>query len=152
MTDARAGPGRTAPDAIDGTEGGCQADEMRTLEAIGAVARALTPAVVVAVGCGAPAPHREMGAAYRAISQAQENEAAEDAPLELRQAREKYEAGRRAIAAGAYDDARRLAEEADADARYAEAKARAERARRTAEETRAGIDALRREVERSAIY
>lgn len=75
--------------------------------------------------------------------------AAQYGPLELRIAREKLDGAKRAMNSKEYDQARRLAEQAQVDARLAETKADAERARRTVEETRKNIETLRHEAERT---
>ena len=72
-----------------------------------------------------------------------------EAPLEVASARDKIARANRAIAAKDYAMARRLAEEAEADAALAEAKSRASRSDGALEEVRAGIRALRAEMDRS---
>jgi len=72
--------------------------------------------------------------------------AREHAPLELRFAREKYSAAQSAMAREDHGEARRMAEQAIANARLAEAKADAADARAAAQEVRKGVEALRREL------
>ena len=72
-----------------------------------------------------------------------------DAPLEVASARDKIARANRAIAAKDYAMAPRLAAEAEADAALAEAKSRASRSDGALEEVRAGIRALRAEMDRS---
>jgi hypothetical protein len=105
--------------------------------------------MVMIGGCAARrAPTAKVSTADVAVREAEEVDAAEHAPLELRLAREKLEKARRAMDDDEYDRARRLSEEAFADAQLAEAKARAEKARLHAEELRKSVQVLRREAER----
>jgi biopolymer transport protein ExbB/TolQ len=81
---------------------------------------------------------------------ATEARADELAPMDLQRAREKLDGSKKAIAAGQYEEARRLAEIAQVEAELAEAKAEAEITRRAADALRQSVDALRQEIERSA--
>jgi chromosome segregation ATPase len=73
------------------------------------------------------------------------------APMDLQSAREKLEASKRAMAAGRYEEARRLAEIAQVEAELAAAKAEAEITRRAADDLRRRIDTLRVDSERSSV-
>ena len=100
--------------------------------------------------CSASRPPLEsLSTAELAVRRASDGGAAQYAPLELRTAREKLDGAKRAIDSEEYDQARRLAEQAQVDARLAETKADAERAHQTVEQTRKNIEALRHETERT---
>jgi Domain of unknown function (DUF4398) len=101
--------------------------------------------------------------AYQAERTAQRSEADEIAPasvaylppypLELRLAREELDSARLSLDAREYERARRLAEQALADARIAEARAETQSARQAARDLRLSIEALRYEAARlAALY
>jgi hypothetical protein len=96
-----------------------------------------------------PAPKAEMADADTALRAAEQVNAAEQAPLEMRVAREKLEKARAAMRDGSHLEARRLAEEAAADAQVAEMKARNATAQEVAAAIRADIEALREEADRA---
>jgi uncharacterized protein DUF4398 len=94
-------------------------------------------------GCaGEPRPTAKMATADVNFRKAEEDQAAQYAPLEMRLAREKLEAARKAIDDDQYAKARRLSEEASADAELAAAKARAERARHDTDEMRRTVGTI----------
>lgn len=102
-------------------------------------------------GCSAARPPTEtIAKAELAVRQASENNASQEAPLELRLAREKLDKAKAAIVKDDFKEARLLAEQALADAQLAETRAESERARETAQELRKTIEALRTETERSS--
>ena len=112
----------------------------------------LACAAALALGCAtASAPNESVSNAEYAIRKAEEREATQYAPLEMRIAKDKIEQSRLSIAAGENDHARRLAEQAAVDAQLAEAKARAGRAEATVAEIEKSIEALRSETERRPI-
>jgi hypothetical protein len=74
------------------------------------------------------------------------------APMDLQRAREKLEQSKKAMAAGQYEDARRLAESAQVEAELAEAKADAEITQLAADTLRQRSDALRQEIERDVTH
>ena len=73
-------------------------------------------------------------------------------PVELRLAREELDGARLALDAREYERARRLAEQASADARLAEARAVTESTRQAARELRLSIEILRAEAARLAAF
>ena len=106
-------------------------------------------AVLGLSGCSAKgAPAVAISQAEMAVWEASESRAPQQAPLELRMAREKLEAAKQALKAENYESARRLAEQALVDARLAKAKAESQFARQNAEELQKTIEALRIEAER----
>src|SRR4051812_9382204 len=85
---------------------------------------AVGTACALAFGCaGVPAPNAEMAAGRTRIQDALIAGAAENAPAELKTARDNQERAEAALAAKDNAEARRLAEEAEMDARLAIAKA-----------------------------
>jgi hypothetical protein len=115
------------------------------------LAGALLLAAGLALACASvPRPEAELSAADLALRKAEQADAAHHAPLEMRKARDQYDAARRAVEDEDNLEARRLAEEAAVEAQLAESKARAARARTAADEIRADVEALRAEAQRAA--
>ena len=103
--------------------------------------------VLLTAGCSSVPPPREQ----LAVSRAAVDRAAPagiDAPVELAIAREKLDRANLAMARRDYEEARYLAEEAEADANLAEAKARAVRSGVALQEVRDSIRMLREEMSR----
>jgi hypothetical protein len=92
-----------------------------------------------------PAPVAEISAAQTAVTAAEEADAAQHAPADLDRARDKLLRAQAAIQEEENVQARRLAEQALADARLAEAKSRADVAQQTADKVQTGISELRSE-------
>lgn len=100
------------------------------------------------VGCaGTPPPRVELAQAQRAVDQAVTENSGEFAALELEKAREKLAAAQVEMDAERYPEARRLADEALADAELARAKADASRTVRNADELAQTIERLREEAQ-----
>lgn len=100
-------------------------------------------------GCAnGPPPRKDMAVARFALNNAQEAEASQYAPVELRNARKKLEAAERAMAKADYEEARRLAEQAFVDAQLAEAKARTAVQQQDTEALRQSIETLRYELKK----
>ena len=103
------------------------------------------------IGCSMGKPPTEIfSRAELTLRTAAEARADELAPMDLQRARDKFDAAKKAMAAGKYDEARRLAEVAQVEAELAEAKADAEITRMAADGLRQRVDALRQDIERSA--
>lgn len=117
-----------------------------TFPRLGRAAAALIPLALVAACATTPPPTDLMSRANSALSEAEQSGARQHAPLEMRFAREKYAAAQSAMGREDYQEARRLAEQAIANARLAEAKADAADARAAAQEVRKSVEALRREL------
>jgi hypothetical protein len=111
-------------------------------------------ALLLAVGpvaCATPTkPAQEIEKAELAIKTADGSPMPAVASLELQLAREKLDGAKTALADEEYDQARRLAEQAQVDAQLAEAKAESEAARASAAELEQTINSLRTEAERAA--
>ncbi len=95
-------------------------------------------------------PTSNMSQAQLAIRQADQSKASQYAPLELRNAQDKYAAAEQALRNEEYVKARRLADEALVDAQLAENKANSAIARQNAAELQKTIETLRAETERGS--
>jgi hypothetical protein len=101
------------------------------------------------IGCStAQPPTRILSDAELNLRAASEARADDLAPMDLQGAREKLVASRKAMQENKYEDARRLAENAQVEAELATAKAEAEIARRTADIVRHRLDPQRSDNER----
>ncbi len=91
-------------------------------------------------------PVAELTTARAAITQAEAAGAGQLAPVELLSARDKLVRADAAVRTEQFDQARRLAEQAAADAELAERKARADRARKAAAELERSNATLKQEI------
>ena len=110
----------------------------------------LTAATLVAaalVGCGSNPPVAEMSAARTLVSQA-EPEAARYAPDLLREAQAKLASAEAALKNGNNDEAKLLAEKAQADARLASASAEHQRTQQAVADLDKSLETLRQEANR----
>lgn len=103
-------------------------------------------------GCAStPPPVEQMAVSRSTIERvATSPEAVSTAPVELGMARDKLQRAEKAMADKEYVQARRLAAEAEVDARVAESRASAARGERALAEVRASIRALQDELDRRA--
>ncbi|MDP1690822.1 MAG: DUF4398 domain-containing protein [Burkholderiaceae bacterium] len=97
------------------------------------------------------APVAELTTARASIAQAESAGALEAAPVELLAARDKLGKAEASAREERFDEARRLAQRAEADAELAERKARAVKARAAAAELARSNDLLRKEIERKSV-
>lgn len=109
----------------------------------------LLPLLAVACATRPPAPDQELAVARSALGSAQDAGARQHAAADFRQARQKLEQAEAAHARGEFERARRLAVEAETDARYAAFRARAESTEAAIIELEESIADLRAEIERS---
>jgi chromosome segregation ATPase len=109
----------------------------------------LLPLLLAACATRPPAPAEEIASARSAVASAEDAGARDHAPVELREASRKLEQAMAARDREDYVAARRLAEQAEADARYAAVKARSERAQRAVSEVEQSIAELRAEIDRA---
>ena len=108
-------------------------------------------AMVGVAGCAsAPIPSQEMAVAEASVLRASNPMTRTDAAAELQVAIGKLAAARRALDGKAYEQARRLAEQADVDAQVAESHAMSVRARVAAQESQDAARALREEISRKS--
>lgn len=106
-------------------------------------------AAAFVAGCAStPPPLEQMASSRTAVEEAQRAGAAEHAPIELRDAQQKYASANAAMGRQDYDQARRLANEAIADARLASTKAQGARAQNAAAEVNKSLEALRNELQK----
>ena len=111
----------------------------------------LAATVIGAGGCSSVQPPTgTISQAQLAIREAEQNKAAQHAPLELRKAREKLNQAEQAMRNEEYLTARRLSEQALVDARLAEVKAESDIARQNAADLQKAIKSLRAEAERGS--
>ena len=100
-------------------------------------------------GCAStPPPSEQMAVSRSAIANAVSAGGNEYAAVEMRSAQEKMERASRAIDKQDYETARRLAEEAQADARLAEKKAESAKAQKAANVLQDDTRVLREEINR----
>ncbi|WP_084638841.1 DUF4398 domain-containing protein [Haliea salexigens] len=101
-------------------------------------------------GCSStPRPEGELASARTAVVSAENNEAAAHAPVPMDRAKEKLRRAQLAMQQKDYAEAKRLSDEAAADAEYAQAFASKTRAETALSELESSIEALRSEIERS---
>jgi Domain of unknown function (DUF4398) len=119
----------------------------RWFRAVGAIG-----ATIVAItGCAStPPPTEQMAVSKSAIANAVSAGGSEYAPVEMRLAQDKMDRARRAMEKEDYENARWLAEEAQADARLAEKKAQSAKAQKAALVMQDDIRVLREEINRSS--
>src|SRR5450631_3525989 len=119
----------------------------RWFRAVGAIG-----ATVVAItGCASvPPPTEQMAVSKSAVANAVSAGGAEYAPVEMKLAQDKMDRARRAMEKEDYENARWLAEEAQADARLAEKKAQSAKAQKAAIVMQDDIRVLREEINRSS--
>lgn len=108
-------------------------------------------AAILMAGCAStPAPVEQMAISRAAVSNANNAENNELAPLQLKSAKEKMEAAERAMVAKDYVRARQLAEEAQVDAQLAAAMARSAKAKKAADALQEDSSVLRQEIDRQS--
>ena len=115
------------------------------------VAALLAAGAIVTLGACAspgPPPTSEMATARATIVQAESAGAAQSAPVELLSARDNVAKADAAVRAKQYEDARRLAVKAEADAEVAVSKARAQKAEQAVAEMNRSNELLRQEIAR----
>ena len=108
-------------------------------------------AAAIIAGCSSiPPPKEQMAVSKSAIANAVSAGGSEYAPVEMRSAQEKMDRANRAMEKEDYESARRLAEEAQADARLAEKKADSAKAQKAASVMQDDIRVLREELIRKS--
>ncbi len=106
-------------------------------------------AAVVIAGCASiPPPTEQMAVSKSALANAVSAGGSEYAAVEMRTAQEKMDRANRAMDKEEYAVARRLAEEAEADARLAEKMAQSAKAEKAASVTQEDTRVLREEMNR----
>jgi len=97
------------------------------------------------VGCAGNPPDEQFAVTESAVRSAVSAGGTEFAAVEMRAAQEKWKQAELAMQTENYDEARKLAEQAEWDARVAERKAQAAKAQKAVEEAQRGIQDLREE-------
>jgi len=102
-------------------------------------------------GCAStPAPTEQMALSRAALDTALSVGGNEHAPLQLQAAMNKMDAAEKALAKEDYAEARKLAEQAEVDAKLASAMARSAKAQKASEAVQDDIRVLRQEIDRNA--
>lgn len=102
-------------------------------------------------GCAGNPPTEQFAVTESAVRSAVSAGGTEHAAVEMRTAQEKWKAAELAMQKEDYEEARKLAEQAEWDARVAERKAQAAKAQKAVEDAKRGIDELREESMRSVV-
>ena len=108
----------------------------------------LAAALALAACATTPAPTEQLAVAKAAVADAVSAGGPEYAPGVFKSAQDKLDRGNAAMTAREYNDARRYAEEAEADAKLAATTARSVKAQRAVAELDLGIRALKEELAR----
>lgn len=112
---------------------------------------ALVGGMVLTAGCAStPPPNEQLAVSKAAVENAGGADTLEFAPVELKSARDKLAEAERAMRNKDYPRARRLAAEAEVDARLAQSKANAAKADRAVAEAQESIRVLREELQRAS--
>ena len=107
--------------------------------------------IAVLTACASvPPPTEQMAVSRAAVTDAQGAGAYDFAPVEMRTANEKLTRATAAMNQKDYVTARRLAEQAEVDARLAAATANSAKAQRALDEVQASIRTLQNEISRQA--
>lgn len=104
----------------------------------------------VLAGCAGNPPTEQYAVTQSAVNSAVSAGGTEFAAVEMKQAQDKLKQAEIAMHDKKYDDAKRLAEQAEWDARLAERKAQAAKAEKAVQEARQGVQDVRQEGMRSA--
>lgn len=112
-----------------------------------AVAPTAIAVTLLLVSCASEVPKEVVSQAELAVNKATQSRAPQLAPLDLRKSRDHLDEAKLAIQDRQYEQARRLAEKAIAEAQLAEAKSEAQSAQTTLSELRESLNALREEAE-----
>ncbi|WNW11375.1 DUF4398 domain-containing protein [Pseudomonas sp. DTU_2021_1001937_2_SI_NGA_ILE_001] len=110
-------------------------------------ALALGSALVLA-GCAGNPPSEQYAVTQSAVNSAVSAGGTEYAAVEMKSAQDKLRQADVAMQDHRYDEARRLAEQAEWDARVAERKAQAAKAQKAVQDARQGVNELREESQR----
>jgi len=113
-----------------------------------AVPSVLALALILAACSSAPKPTSELILTEAALQNAEAAGAREYAPIELRLAEEQKAQADAHMKAGAYDKARRSANESLANAELAKAKTDAQKSRMAVDESREGLKLMEDELQR----
>lgn len=119
------------------------------LRGIKLAALALGSSLVLA-GCAGKPPTEQYAVTQSAVNSAVSAGGTEFAAVEMKAAQDKFKQAEIAMHDKKYDEAKRLAEQAEWDARVAERKAQAMKAQKAVQDARQGVQELREEGMRAA--
>lgn len=105
---------------------------------------------LVLAGCAGNPPTEQYAVTQSAVNSAVSAGGPEFAALEMKSAQDKLKQAEMAMHDKKYDEAKRLAEQAEWDARVAERKAQAAKAERAVKDAHQGVDELREEGMRTS--
>ncbi|UBM24336.1 DUF4398 domain-containing protein [Pseudomonas sp. p1(2021b)] len=105
---------------------------------------------LVLAGCAGNPPTEQYAVTQSAVNSAVSAGGTEFAAVEMKAAQDKFKQAEIAMHDKKYDEAKRLAEQAEWDARVAERKAQAAKAQKAVQDARQGVQDLREEGMRSA--
>ncbi|VXC76155.1 conserved exported hypothetical protein [Pseudomonas sp. 8Z] len=131
---------------------------MKTLDAKTTVSRSrglklaalMLGSSLLLAGCASTPPSEQYAVTQSAVNSAISAGGTEFAPVEMKSAQDKLKQAEFAMHDEDYEKARRLAEQAEWDARLAERKAEAAKAERALQDARQGVQELREEGMRNA--
>ncbi len=103
----------------------------------------------ILAGCAGNPPSEQFAVSQSAVNSAVSSGGTEFAAVEMKAAQDKLKQAEIAMHDEKYDEARRLAEQAEWDARVAERKAQAAKAEKAVQDARQGVNDLRDEASRS---
>jgi hypothetical protein len=102
-------------------------------------------ASVLLAGCAGHPPTEQYAVTQSAVNSAVSAGGTEFAPVEMKAAQDKLKQAEVAMHDNRYDDAKRLAEQAEWDGRVAERKAQSVKARKAVQDANQGVEDLRNE-------
>ncbi|MDV9032145.1 DUF4398 domain-containing protein [Pseudomonas sp. RAC1] len=120
-----------------------------SLRGLKLAALALGSSLVLA-GCAGNPPTEQYAVTQSAVNSAVSAGGTEYAAVEMKAAQDKFKQAEIAMHDKKYDEAKRLAEQAEWDARVAERKAQAAKAQKAVQDARQGVNDVREEGLRSA--
>ncbi|WP_447593153.1 DUF4398 domain-containing protein [Aquipseudomonas campi] len=132
--------------------------ELNIMKAIPAVTGSKTLAAALALGgslllagCAGTPPTEQFAVTNTVVRSAVDAGGTQYAPVEMKTAQDKLTQAERLMQDKKYDEARRIAEEAEWDARVAERKARAVKTEKALQDAQQGIQQIREEGSRTPI-
>ena len=121
----------------------------KSLRGLKMAALALGTSLVLA-GCAGKPPSEQYAVTQSAVNAAVSAGGTEYAAVEMKSAQDKFKKAELAMQEKHYDEARKLSEQAEWDARVAERKAQAAKAQKAVQDARQGVNELREEGMRQA--
>ncbi|NTV10135.1 MAG: DUF4398 domain-containing protein [Zoogloea sp.] len=126
----------------------CNHSSLRGQRGLGLCVVMTSASIFMAACASTPPPTEQLAVSTAAVARAASAGGAELAPAQMQTARGKLDRAKEAMAAGDYDLARSLAQEAQVDAQLAETQARSNKAQKAAAELQESIRVLRDELDR----